>query len=156
MAVFKRGSVYWFEFRFRGVRIRESTHSSNKGIADRIERERRRDLELSAAGLRKIGGPLSVTHAVEAYRRLREPHWADRTRGVHQSSWQHLEPFFGKLLLSDAEELAKSAAAAGVHVTVQAGEGLPHVYPAMLGTPDRKSTRLNSSHIQKSRMPSSA
>ena len=41
-----------------------------------------------------------------------------------------------ELLLSDAEELAKSAAAAGVDVTVQAGEGLPHVYPAMLGTPE--------------------
>jgi epsilon-lactone hydrolase len=41
-----------------------------------------------------------------------------------------------ELLLSDAEELAKSAAAAGVDVTVQAGEGLPHVYPAMLGIPE--------------------
>jgi epsilon-lactone hydrolase len=41
-----------------------------------------------------------------------------------------------ELLLSDAEELAKAAAAAGVDVTVQAGEGLPHVYPAMLGTPE--------------------
>jgi epsilon-lactone hydrolase len=41
-----------------------------------------------------------------------------------------------ELLLSDAEELAKSAAAAGVDVTVQAGEGLPHVYPAMLGVPE--------------------
>jgi epsilon-lactone hydrolase len=41
-----------------------------------------------------------------------------------------------ELLLSDAEELAKSAAAAGVDVTVQAGEGLPHVYPAMLDTPE--------------------
>jgi epsilon-lactone hydrolase len=41
-----------------------------------------------------------------------------------------------ELLLSDSEELAKSAAAAGVDVTVQAGEGLPHVYPAMLGTPE--------------------
>ena len=88
MAVFKRGSVYWFEFRFRGVRIRESAHSSNKGIADRIERERRRDLELGAAGLKKISSPLSVSRAVEAlpagYASLT---WADRTRGVHQSSW---------------------------------------------------------------------
>jgi epsilon-lactone hydrolase len=41
-----------------------------------------------------------------------------------------------ELLLSDAEDLAKSAAAAGVDVTVQAGEGLPHVYPAMLGIPE--------------------
>jgi epsilon-lactone hydrolase len=41
-----------------------------------------------------------------------------------------------EMLLSDAEDLAKAAAAAGVDVTLQAGEGLPHVYPGMLGTPE--------------------
>jgi epsilon-lactone hydrolase len=41
-----------------------------------------------------------------------------------------------ELLLSDAEELAKAAAAAGVDVTLQVAEGLPHVYPAMLDTPE--------------------
>jgi epsilon-lactone hydrolase len=41
-----------------------------------------------------------------------------------------------ELLLSDAEELAKSAGAAGVDVTLQVREGLPHVYPAMVGTPE--------------------
>jgi monoterpene epsilon-lactone hydrolase len=41
-----------------------------------------------------------------------------------------------ELLLSDAEELAKSAAAAGVDVTLQVSEGLPHVYPGMVGTPE--------------------
>jgi epsilon-lactone hydrolase len=41
-----------------------------------------------------------------------------------------------EMLLSDAEELGKLAAAAGVDVTVQAGDGLPHVYPGMLGTPE--------------------
>jgi epsilon-lactone hydrolase len=37
------------------------------------------------------------------------------------------------LLLSDSERLA--AASAGVDVTLTVGEGLPHVYPIMLGTP---------------------
>jgi len=41
-----------------------------------------------------------------------------------------------ELLLSDAEELAKSALAAGVDVTLQVREGLPHVYPGMVGTPE--------------------
>jgi epsilon-lactone hydrolase len=41
-----------------------------------------------------------------------------------------------ELLLSDAEELAKSAATAGVDVTLQVSEGLPHVYPGMVGTPE--------------------
>ena len=40
------------------------------------------------------------------------------------------------LLLSDSERLAAAATQAGVDVTLQIGEGLPHVYPIMLGTPE--------------------
>jgi monoterpene epsilon-lactone hydrolase len=40
------------------------------------------------------------------------------------------------LLLSDAERLAAAATQAGVHVTLHIGDGLPHVYPIMLGTPE--------------------
>ena len=41
-----------------------------------------------------------------------------------------------ELLLSDSERLAKAAAKAGVDVTLQIGEDLPHVYQSMLGTPE--------------------
>jgi epsilon-lactone hydrolase len=40
------------------------------------------------------------------------------------------------LLLSDSERLAAAATAAGVDVTLEIGEGLPHVYPILLGTPE--------------------
>jgi monoterpene epsilon-lactone hydrolase len=40
------------------------------------------------------------------------------------------------LLLSDSERLAAAATEAGVDVTLEMGEGLPHVYPIMLGTPE--------------------
>src|SRR5580692_4131405 len=40
------------------------------------------------------------------------------------------------LLLSDSERLAATADRAGVDVTLEIGEGLPHVYPLMLGTPE--------------------
>jgi monoterpene epsilon-lactone hydrolase len=40
------------------------------------------------------------------------------------------------LLFSDSERLAAAAAEAGVHVTLEIGEGLPHVYPIMFGTPE--------------------
>ena len=40
------------------------------------------------------------------------------------------------LLLSDSERLATAAAKAGVEVILEVGEGLPHVYPIMLGTPE--------------------
>jgi epsilon-lactone hydrolase len=40
------------------------------------------------------------------------------------------------LLLSDSERLAEAAAEAGVDVTLEIGESLPHVYQLMLGTPE--------------------
>jgi monoterpene epsilon-lactone hydrolase len=40
------------------------------------------------------------------------------------------------LLLSDYERLAAAATRAGVHVTLHIGDGLPHVYPIMAGTPE--------------------
>jgi len=40
------------------------------------------------------------------------------------------------LLLSDSERLATAATEAGVDVTLEIGEGLPHVYQLMLGTPE--------------------
>jgi epsilon-lactone hydrolase len=40
------------------------------------------------------------------------------------------------VLLSDSERLARAAGQAGVDVTLEVGEGLPHVYPIMLGTPE--------------------
>jgi monoterpene epsilon-lactone hydrolase len=40
------------------------------------------------------------------------------------------------LLLSDSERLATAASHAGVDVTLEIGEGLPHVYQLLLGTPE--------------------
>ena len=40
------------------------------------------------------------------------------------------------LLLSDSERLARAAAEAGGDVTLDVGEGLPHVYQLLLGTPE--------------------
>ena len=40
------------------------------------------------------------------------------------------------LLLSDSQRLAAAAAQAGVDVTLEIGQGLPHVYQLLLGTPE--------------------
>jgi monoterpene epsilon-lactone hydrolase len=40
------------------------------------------------------------------------------------------------LLLSDSERLARAATEAGVDVTLDVAEGLPHVYQLLLGTPE--------------------
>lgn len=41
MAVYKRGGVYWYEFNFKGERIRESSHSSSRRVAEQIQAARK-------------------------------------------------------------------------------------------------------------------
>ena len=51
MSVFKRGNVYWYEFTFRGQRIRESTGLTNKTAAQQAESIRRAGLAEGRAGI---------------------------------------------------------------------------------------------------------
>ena len=37
MAVYKAGWVYWYEFLFKGERVRESTHQGNQNTARTME-----------------------------------------------------------------------------------------------------------------------
>jgi integrase len=101
MTVFKRGAVYWYEFEFRGARIRESSHSRNKEICGRLMRERRRLLELGGGGLKEVAKPKLFGQAARTYLLDREPHWEPKTRLVHSNSLHHLEPHFGKHMLSE-------------------------------------------------------
>ena len=45
MAVYKRGDVYWYKFRFAGKLIRESAKTKSKTLAKLAEKKRHRDLE---------------------------------------------------------------------------------------------------------------
>ena len=60
--------------------------------------------------------------------------------------------------LAERMEIIRQVAAPHKNVTVDTFDGLlvEHARKVGANTIDRKSTRLNSSHIQKSRMPSSA
>src|SRR3954471_23310390 len=51
MSVFRRGEIYWYEFIFAGKRIRESAKTSSKTVAKEAEKNRRRALERTLAGL---------------------------------------------------------------------------------------------------------
>ena len=53
MGVFKRGKNYWYEFEFRGQRVRESAHTPNRELAKSIERNRRRAREESAGDIQE-------------------------------------------------------------------------------------------------------
>jgi epsilon-lactone hydrolase len=57
------------------------------------------------------------------------------------------------LLLSDAERLAAAAAKAGVDVTLEIGEGLPHVYQILLGTPEAAQATERIGKFLRTRVP---
>jgi hypothetical protein len=101
MAVFKRGSVWEYEFVFQGQRIRQSSKSPVKAVCLQAERERRRGLERGANNLEKVVKPKLFSGAVKAYLLDREAHWSPKTREMYSNSLKHLEPHFGKLLLNE-------------------------------------------------------
>jgi len=57
------------------------------------------------------------------------------------------------LLLSDSERLAAAATEAGVDVTLEIGESLPHVYPIMLGTPEAAEATEQIGKFLRARVP---
>jgi epsilon-lactone hydrolase len=57
------------------------------------------------------------------------------------------------LLLSDSERLAAAAREAGVDVTLEVGDGLPHVYPLMLGTPEAGAATEEIGKFLRARVP---
>ncbi|WP_089914275.1 alpha/beta hydrolase [Leifsonia sp. 21MFCrub1.1] len=63
----------------------------------------------------------------------------------------HVEVGTADLLLSDSERLAETATAAGVEVEVVVGDGLPHVFPLLLGTPEAEAATERIAHFLRSR-----
>jgi monoterpene epsilon-lactone hydrolase len=58
------------------------------------------------------------------------------------------------LLLSDSERLVAAASAAGVDVTLEVGEGLPHVYQLLRGTPEAAEATERIGKFLRARVPS--
>lgn len=58
-----------------------------------------------------------------------------------------------EVLLSDSERLAAAAAEAGVDVTLEIGEGLPHVYQILPGTPEAAEATERIGKFLRARVP---
>jgi integrase len=59
--IYKRGGVYWYEFRFNGERIQRSTKQSNANVARDIEAARRTELAKGEVGIEKRNPIPSMT-----------------------------------------------------------------------------------------------
>ena len=99
MGVFKRGGVYWYEFEFMGQRIRESANTRNRELACSIERTRRKAMEESAGGVKRIK-PILFGKASKKWLGL-NPQWSASTLEINTLKLSHLTPVFGRLLLTE-------------------------------------------------------
>jgi integrase len=99
--LFKRGDKWWYEFQFLGQRIRESTHSKDRGLAAKAERERRRQLENGMNRTKDSVRPILFSSAAKSHLEDNEPHWSASNSRIEHYNVDHLLPHFGKLLLTD-------------------------------------------------------
>ena len=96
MSVYKRGNVYWFDFWFRGQRIRESTGLTNKVAAQQAEAIRKAALAEGRAG---IVAPKPVVHFGDFVRNEFLP-WAEKQYQSHPRTYQRYRESTKPLLTS--------------------------------------------------------
>jgi integrase len=101
MSIFKRGSIWWYEFVFHGQRVRESTGSNSRTLAVRAERQRRRDLEESANGVRPIRRQLLFPSAAREWMNANQARWSSSNIAIQNYNLKHLSAYFGGMLMSD-------------------------------------------------------
>jgi integrase len=101
MAVYQRDGVYWYEFNFLGNRVRKSTHSSNKDMAFKAEREHRRRLEHGVNHTKENKRPALFSVAARDWLELNAAHWSENNQTLERYHIQHLLGHFGNMLVSD-------------------------------------------------------
>jgi integrase len=101
MGVFKRGRIWWYEFKFQGMRIQESSKMTNKEVARDVERARLNGLKDATGGISR-DKPLSFDRAAEKWLEG-NAHWSASTREIMELKLRHLKPAFGKKLLVEID-----------------------------------------------------
>ena len=99
--LYRRGRVWWFEFVIGGRRYRETTRTTSRLLAARVERKRRREIEESINGIRPRVLPPLFSDAAEDYLTRKRPSWARKTYVIEATNLKHLKPHFGRLLVTD-------------------------------------------------------
>ncbi|MBI3470498.1 MAG: site-specific integrase [Candidatus Solibacter usitatus] len=133
MAVYRRGGQWWYSFVFAGKRVQEAAKTTLKTVAREAEKNRRRELEKSLAGMpveKRENRILSVADVVRPY----QEHYGinHRTQSVLFSKGRlvHVTRLLGNTLLPDLTETAirryirtrLDEGASGRTINMEAGE----------------------------------
>lgn len=106
MALFRypNSTKWWYDFRFCGRRIRESTRSSNKTIAREAERTRRKQLEERFNGIRQQKLTMTLASAIHLFLDARRGAITENAHKIlRQSLILHVLPKIGPRLLTDID-----------------------------------------------------
>jgi integrase len=101
MSIYRRGEVWWYQFRFCRQFIRESSKSTSKTVAREAERQRRRELMESFNGISKQQRAQLFNFAAATWKEGRPAHLAPKTLELYDLAISHLKGGFGGKLLSD-------------------------------------------------------
>lgn len=103
MSVYRpaNSKIWWFEFRFAGQRIRESTKTRSKTIAIDAERNRRRELEMAYNGVKRRAPVKLFGLAADEWLALKQPTLAPSSLRIERDNLKHIRPFFERRLVSD-------------------------------------------------------
>jgi len=96
LSVYKRGTVYWYEFWFRGHRIRESTGLTNKVAAHHAQAIRKAALAEGRAG---IAAPKPAVNFGDFVRNEFLP-WAEKQHQSHPRTYERYRESTKPLLAS--------------------------------------------------------
>jgi integrase len=78
--VYKRGDTYWFEFRHKGERVRESTGQGNRAAAIAIESARRTELNKGDVGLVEKAPVPTVAEFSDVFKKQMQSEHADKKK----------------------------------------------------------------------------
>jgi len=84
MAIFRRGRVWWYDFRINGVRVRESTNATTRAAA--VQAEALRKTELAAGHVPRVSTEPSPRFLDFAYGEFAE--WCANEHRDHPSTYQ--------------------------------------------------------------------
>lgn len=95
MSLYKRNSIWWFAIYVNGERYCESTGTSNRRTAERIEQQRREELNNKRHRLPTIDPDVTVAAVAARFiaERLATPYYLDR--------FTHIVPYFGEIPVRD-------------------------------------------------------
>jgi hypothetical protein len=103
MSLYKpnRSSIWWYEFRFEGKRIRETTKTASRTLAVAAERARRRQLEESFNGIHPKRLPKRFSEASDEYLNAKTGNVAPSTLAIETFNVRRLNSFLRSKLISE-------------------------------------------------------